>query len=300
MALPRHRRIGESPIVPSTPSDAGDDPNEQIEQAHVENSGAEAEASAPERVASAMPVLRDATDDESDARNYAALQHYDAQTDRFNAQRMWSKRQEREKAQAAAEKETRRQANIAREAEFRTKGVQFYSDAAGDLQPVRDEEDQPVYRAKKTVDYASGRAVQTERDTTGAITQRDLDAGAEIGTHPDRPHELYRKNTHTGWDYVGTASEGLKSADPAVKAAALKAQQGLEKDFADTAGKTLALRAGEAIEKKRAAALAAQAHRQQLVEVDTQIETLQAGRVQGNRRIAQFNAATHADLRVQQ
>jgi hypothetical protein len=159
-------------------------------------------------------------------------------------------REQAAEAKAAAE-EQRRSLNNSKEADFRTRGVKFYTDADGNLQPERDEAGGIRFNEKTLdPDYSTGDAVEKKRLESGAIQKTDVDAGAEVGTHPDRPNELYRKDKATPWNYVGTVEDGLKSADPKVRDAATKAKGALDKDIAETGSKALELKAGAVLVRK--------------------------------------------------
>lgn len=169
---------------------------------------------------------------------------FDQVTARRKQQEEAKKQAEAERQKAAEARQAQKDANVANEAEFKAKRVRHYKDDHGDIVPELDPNGRPVFDAHTfPVKYDDkGRAIETKLDETGTITSRDLDADSPIGTHPERPHELYKQNKHRGWDYVGPVEAGLQSTDERIKAAAEKGRVGLDKDFGKAAQKALAER----------------------------------------------------------
>jgi len=131
---------------------------------------------------------------------------------------------EAEKARAAAEREAKITKNSAAEADLMGRGVVQYTDARGDIQPVRDPETgNEVFRPKVTKPKwdEQGRAFVIERDETGATRQKFLDANAPIGRNPNDPNDpaLYRQNKHSKWDRIDP-EEAIGSDDPTLRGAA--------------------------------------------------------------------------------
>ncbi len=131
---------------------------------------------------------------------------------------------EAEKARAAAEREAKIAKNSAAEADLMGRGVVQYTDARGDIQPVRDPETgNEVFRPKVTKPKwdEQGRAFVIERDETGTTRQKFLDASAPIGRNPNDPNDpaLYRQNKHSKWDRIDPA-EAIGSDDPTLRGAA--------------------------------------------------------------------------------
>ena len=180
---------------------------------------------------------------------------------------------EQERARKAAEVQAKKDTNVARETEFRTKGVQMFTDANGDIKPVTDANGNIRYHADKgPVEYPNGDAVQSVRDETGKTTVQDLDKGAKVGAAPNAMGRVFRQDKQSPWNDLGSVEEAMQSGDPAIREAAQKAKEGAEKIQHAAAKKGFEVSKNEiAYQQAEAtkAATTAEGRRQQL---QTQIE----------------------------
>jgi RNA polymerase sigma factor (sigma-70 family) len=253
--LPRRRvdqSIGTNPVVPSAPADA---------EPLVDFNAAQ-KAAAPRRPI--PPALSEGSDlSEQDS---AALENYRQSSERFDAKRMLS-----------AQRAQRKELNATSEATLRTDRVQQFVDATGAVQPVRDAAGNIQYRpGKGPVQYdESGRAVQTQYDTSGP-KQVQLDKDAPIGTHPDRPGELYRQNKHSPWEYLGTVADGLQSKDKNIQDAAKDAQLGVDKVLHGAAGEVLGQNVYNTAEALKSGAAQIQTKSKTLTDLNARLEQLNA------------------------
>lgn len=141
-----------------------------------------------------------------------------------NRVRQQNEQARRQKAQAEAEKKAR---NNQLERDFRSRGIEFYTDANGDIQPVLDEKTgRPVFKEKTSeVQYKpdTGQPFQIKRDRTGKEIEINPDKDAVIGENPNDPNDtfIYRQNKYQPWEAINP-EEGLKSSDPRVRVASAK------------------------------------------------------------------------------
>lgn len=183
----------------------------------------------------------------SDVRGAQATKTAQDMFDRVLARNQEAQTRAAASKQAAEEKQKTRELNTKNEEEWVRSGVKYRQYSDGVLRPDRDANGNLVFDPETSeITYDDqGRAVQSTRDKTGTVTTKDVDNEAPIGTHPERPHELYKQNKHRAWELVGTIDTGMQSADPRIKTAAEKGQAGLEKDFGKTVSESLKTRAAQ-------------------------------------------------------
>jgi hypothetical protein len=148
--------------------------------------------------------------------------------------------------------------NSKRIAQYKTEGVQYYTDPETKLAtPVTNQDGSVRFRAKTgPIEYdANGKAIQIQQDERGNRTPVYPDANAEIGAHPDTPNDLYRQNKQSAWEYLGKAHELVDSTDPkiaeAAQAATLKSEQAIHKAGSQAFGKQV-FDSNQAIQAKTA------------------------------------------------
>src|SRR5581483_9624990 len=225
-ALPRVRRnVASNPVIPSAPVDAED----TVPQAPaMPDTGYEPPEPGDNLEPPAAPrVGRRAID------TWRNIGEYWNNVARYN-----------ERLGKAAAAPERQAANALTSETLRQNRVLSMRDEAGNLVPLRDENNNIVYRTGKgPVSYDDqGKAVQTEWTPTGPKQIRP-DENATIGAHADYPNQLYRQNKLSPWEYIGTVDEGLQSKDQNIVAAAKEAKLSLDKrlhsDVSNTLGQNL-------------------------------------------------------------
>jgi N12 class adenine-specific DNA methylase len=187
--------------------------------------------------------------------------------------------QAKQERQAAAQvKQGKKDANSKLEADFRTRGVQMYTDANGDIQPILDEKGGMRFHAQKGEDQwdEKGQAFREDRSESGAKTKVMLDADAPLGHGENDLANIYRQNKHSAWEPVATVQEGLKSSDPAIKEAAMKANDAAQKHQHAAAKQALAMEENEISAKENAANIEFQGRAQQAAKLQQQVDQLRA------------------------
>lgn len=172
------------------------------------------------------------------AEKAAALRRREEDADAAEAARaQLAQAKEADRARKAAVDEAKRKTNAAREAEFRSKNVEHYTDAYGMLQPVR----HPDGRVRFSVGEDGRRVIGEERDeATGHRVRRVMDAygrikaedANEYRTFDDDPAHIYRggpessrkPNDKTGWEKMASVDAAVESDSPALQAAAVTAR----------------------------------------------------------------------------
>lgn len=157
--------------------------------------------------------------DRQDARDAMQAEQRQRQAD---AQQKEVQREQEAQQKAAADLQ-KRQANTAKEAKYRTGGVETYTDAFGEIQPVVD----PLTNKPKQRDLsgpvewdATGKAYKMERPAGGQWEQKFVDAKADVGPNPADPNDrfIYKKNTQQPWEAIDP-ERGVFADDNAVRLA---------------------------------------------------------------------------------
>ncbi len=186
------------------------------------------------------------------------------------------KQQQRDSAAAA--KQAKRDMESAKEADFRTRGVQHFTDANGEIQPIKDEKGNMQFHPQTgEVQYdEKGQAFRENRTASGAKPKEYLDADAKIGTHPTRQGELYKQNKNAPWDFLGTVDDGLQSPDPDTRAAAVSAKGSLDKHLHTAARDGFKLAGDDIASQERDAGIAFSQQQKQAEGIQKQIEAVRA------------------------
>ena len=183
---------------------------------------------------------------------------------------------DQERQAAAQAKQEKKDANSKLEADFRTRGVQMYTDANGDIQPVLDEKGSMRFHPSKgeTKWDEKGQAYRENITESGQQPREMLDAGAPLGHGENDLANIYRQNKHSDWEHVATVQEGLKSQIPAIKEAAMKANDAAQKHQHAAAKQALAMEANEISAKENAANIEFQGRVQQAAKLQQQVDEL--------------------------
>jgi len=158
--------------------------------------------------------------------------------DRFTTTQAAKAQAAKVKEQAAANKQAKKDDKARVEADFRQRGVQFFTDANGDIQPDKDEAGNIRFHRKQgdiQYDEKTGAAFRENRTEKGTKEREDLDANAPIAPHAKQPGRLFKQNKKTPWTDLGTIEDGLQSDDPAIRAAAEAARPGLQEHLTKAA-----------------------------------------------------------------